>query len=239
MGALVPAGASISGEPASATTNRSATLTVAGPGIYAYRWKLNNGPWSAEVPLTTNILIAPTMFDQAQPIRLTNLADGTYTVSVIGKNSAGYWQSTNNPTASKTWTVTSPAELDTDGDGMPDTWESAHQLDPEDPSDATEDADGDGANNLGEFIAGTDPQDDTSVLKVLSESASGGTFTLAFTAVAGQSYAVLYTTNLPAQHWATLTNIDPQPATTTVHATDPGAGAGRERYYRLRTSAAP
>jgi hypothetical protein len=40
MGALVPAGASISGEPVSPTTNTSATLIVGGPGIYAYKWKL-------------------------------------------------------------------------------------------------------------------------------------------------------------------------------------------------------
>src|SRR4030095_2115479 len=56
-GALVPGGASISGEPTGTTTNTAATLTVAGPGIYAYRWKLNDSAWSAEVPLTTNILI--------------------------------------------------------------------------------------------------------------------------------------------------------------------------------------
>jgi len=105
MGALVPGGASISGEPESLTTNTSARLTVSGPGIFAYRWRLNAGPWSAEVPLTTNVLFTANMFANAKPILLTNLNDGTYTVEVMGKNSAGRWQSTNQPAVSKTWTV--------------------------------------------------------------------------------------------------------------------------------------
>jgi hypothetical protein len=39
-----------------------------------------------------------------QPIRLTGLANGTYTVSVIKKNAIGVWQDENQPTTA-TWTV--------------------------------------------------------------------------------------------------------------------------------------
>jgi hypothetical protein len=40
------------------------------------------------------------------PIVLSNLINGrTYTVYVIGKNTAGSWQSEDKPTASRTWTV--------------------------------------------------------------------------------------------------------------------------------------
>jgi len=45
---------------------------------------------------------------------------------------------------------------DDDGDGMPDTWETAQGLDPT-TDDAALDGDGDGLSNLDEFLGGTDP----------------------------------------------------------------------------------
>jgi hypothetical protein len=48
--------------------------------------------------------------------------------------------------------------VDSDGDGMPDEWETAHGLNPHDPTDATKDANGDGYANIEKFLYGLDPR---------------------------------------------------------------------------------
>jgi CotH kinase protein/Lamin Tail Domain len=102
MGAYVPAGAAVCGEPDAITWRTDAALTVGGPGITAYKYSLNNpaGPWSPERPVET-------------PLNLTNLQNGrSYMVYVLGKNSAGVWQAEDSPTVSRAWTVdTSKAKL--------------------------------------------------------------------------------------------------------------------------------
>ena len=95
MGALIPAGAAISGEPNPITYKTNAYLTVGGPGITHYKYSINdaNGPWSAIKSVEEEII-------------LTGLNNGqSYTVYVIGLNFAGVWQSQVYPTVSKTWTV--------------------------------------------------------------------------------------------------------------------------------------
>jgi pectate lyase len=51
-----------------------------------------------------------------------------------------------------------PAPLDTDKDGMPDEWEKAHGLNPNDPADGKSDMDKDGYTALEEYLNGTDPK---------------------------------------------------------------------------------
>ena len=47
-----------------------------------------------------------------------------------------------------------PEGWDSDRDGMPDAWETARSLDPQDPSDGNLDHDGDGYTNLEEYLGG-------------------------------------------------------------------------------------
>jgi hypothetical protein len=94
MGAYVPQWASLSGEPASPTPLTTITLQVGGPGITHHRYRVNSGAYSGETPVSNSIV-------------LSGLTNGVYTVFVIGKNSAGVYQT--NATASKTWTVNTSA----------------------------------------------------------------------------------------------------------------------------------
>ena len=92
MGAAIPGGALITGEPNAITHRNSATLLVGGAGITHYRYQLNDGDYSEETPIDT-------------PIELTGLAEGTYVVRVVGKNLLGDWQETTQANASRPWTV--------------------------------------------------------------------------------------------------------------------------------------
>jgi hypothetical protein len=92
-GAMVPSGAAITGEPPPVTWRNQAELQVGGPGITHYRYAVNDGPWSEEIPVEV-------------PIVLTQLTNGqTYVVYAVGKDSAGQWQAVDNATSSRRWTV--------------------------------------------------------------------------------------------------------------------------------------
>ncbi len=53
------------------------------------------------------------------------------------------------------WELTIEQRRDADQDGLPDAFELANGLDPDDPADAQADADRDGLSNAAEFLAGT------------------------------------------------------------------------------------
>ncbi len=95
MGAYVPSGAVVYGEPDEITYQTNATLFVGGPGITHYKYSVNSlvGPWSEERSVDI-------------PIEMKNLVNGeSYVVFVISKNFAGLWQSEDTPAVSDLWTI--------------------------------------------------------------------------------------------------------------------------------------
>lgn len=124
LGALGAHGIIVSGEPSGTTASTSATITLGPGGTFdwgsiatqrwgwtAYRWKLDDGAWSAEIPVANG-----SPFASPPVISLAGLDAGPHTLYVSGKSDAGYYQDDEfvyppdsgtpaSVTASKTWTV--------------------------------------------------------------------------------------------------------------------------------------
>ena len=131
-------------------------MVVADARGVTFQWKFNG----TDIPGATG-----------DSLLLTNVSaanEGQY--SVVVTNSAG--SVTSAPAA---------LMLDTDGDGLPDTWEKANFTDPDpthplNPANqrSAGDPDGDGISNLDEFLDGTNPTRTTSLRPRLTAYSDAG-----------------------------------------------------------------
>ncbi|MHA3773525.1 lamin tail domain-containing protein [Verrucomicrobiota bacterium sgz303538] len=119
-GASISEWAFITGEPPAQTPSTSATLTVGGPGLVAFKWRLDGGAWSAPIQIGDGgVFPRSTATKRTGTITLNGLPNGTHTVEVLGQDAAGNWQDNDPakpanqqaiPTA-KTWTVNTALQL--------------------------------------------------------------------------------------------------------------------------------
>jgi hypothetical protein len=121
---------------------------------------------------------------------------------------------------------------DSDGDGMPNKYESNRKFNQSSAADAGWDHDGDGMTNLAEFHAGTDPRSAASRLVPSSVSVDAGLPRITFQSAAGKTYRVEFTDTIGDGGWKILV-----PGLFTVQSTlteisDPRGTANR-RYYRI------
>ncbi len=126
--------------------------------------------------------------------------------------------------------------LDSDGDGIPDPWETAYGFNPGSSADRNTDSDGDGSSNWAEYLAGTDPTNNLSYLRINSLSVGSGA-TLVFGAVSNKTYTIEYTDTLGGAPWLRLTNVLGRPADRAETVFDPGYTTNR--YYRVVTPHRP
>lgn len=122
---------------------------------------------------------------------------------------------------------------DLDGDGLPDAYETANGLNPNDPNDAHLDADGDGRTNLEEYRAGTDPRNAASSLAIVSVLRSGATGAdVTFRSSAGKSYRLVRRAALNSGTWTQVGGTIPGTGSN-VTVTDPDATGFTEQFYRV------
>ncbi len=126
---------------------------------------------------------------------------------------------------------------DSDGDGMPDSWEEENGLDPDLALDAERDADGDGQSNLAEYFAGTDPQDRESHLRIESVRIleGEGLVEIRFEAKAERAYELQASSSLGTDtNWSSVATI-PSGSTTEIKGVTDDFGPTEEaRFYRIR-----
>ena len=129
----------------------SFSVVVADTRGLNYQWRFNGADIAGA---TDDALLLPSV---------SAANEGQYTVVLV--NSAGNLTSAS----ASLW-------IDSDGDGLPDSWELAHfgNLD----QTATGDFDGDGVCNLQEFLDGTDPADSASFRFRLVVLSDGGSVTV-------------------------------------------------------------
>jgi hypothetical protein len=176
-----------------------------------------------------------------EPVQFTWTGLTTWQATVpliLGTNQLNFlaYDFQSNLVASDSIVVTSTAVgggRDSDGDGMPDVWETGNGLNPT-FNEAALDYDGDGSSNLQEYLAGTHPLDASSYLSIQALSSDDG-IRLKFQAAAGRSYRIQYCDGLAGYQWNTLTNVAPQLRENTVEIPETRPAGASGRFYRLST----
>jgi hypothetical protein len=122
------------------------------------------------------------------------------------------------------------SDVDTDGDGMPDAWETANGTLVNTP-DGNDDVDIDGFTNHQEYLAGTNPLDPESRLRVESVTTLGNAVAFQFIAASNRTFTVQFKDALDAPLWSLLTNISAAPQTRIININV--APTNSARFYRL------
>jgi hypothetical protein len=142
----------------------------------------------------------------------------------------------------------STLSYDTDGDSLPDGWETQYGINPNDATGvngATGDQDGDLRTNRQEYILGTNPVvADSANASLTIVRTSPTSVALTFPSVRDRVYKLYYTPSLTTPIW-TQAGANIAGTGSSISYTDDGTGTGgppttaQPRFYRLDVSLAP
>jgi uncharacterized repeat protein (TIGR03806 family) len=207
--------------------------TNAGPSSYM-QGPFSIAPYWLRLTRTNNAFTASSSDDGLSWFQLGN----TVTLTMSSDFIVGLAVTAVNNDALNTSTfdavrVNSSAMFDSDGDGLPDSYELANGFDPNNPADAVQDTDGDGMTNLQEYLAGTNPRDAASVFRITRLQQFGNDLVLNFLGGPGKSYAIERATDLPATAWQSISNIS-LGTNSSFTITNFGGAQIPRGFYRLR-----
>jgi type VI protein secretion system component Hcp len=195
---------------------------------------LNNGATKLARIELDNVLLAAQSTDATsdgadRPSESITLNFTKITYTYILPDASGLYTSYDFANTIST-TGTTPANPDTDNDGLPDAWETTFGLSVG-TNDSADDPDGDGFTNLQEFQLGTNPKSGASFFKatLTMNPATPGFHQLSWNSVAGKTYVVEWSPNLVTP-FTTLRTVTAS-ATTTTEDVAKTANLG---FYRVR-----
>jgi hypothetical protein len=206
----------------------SVTFSVAVTGSplpFTFEWRRGS------VGVVTGVVHGPMSFFTLANVQ-TNQA-GNYRVVI--KNAANFQPGISSSNAVLT------VLADTDGDGLPDEWESAHGLDGTNSADATLDSDGDGMVNAAEYEAGTDPKDARSFLRIDAVTSDGANFwRVKFLAVPNRTYTVQMREHFgEGSVFRNVADVPAAPTNRNVEVTRQAGDFTTQQFFRLITPRQP
>jgi hypothetical protein len=194
---------------------------IGNPLPIRYEWRRGSAS------LITNLVNSRSDFFTLQaPMTLTN--NQLYRL-VTSQAQAGSGIPSLGPVSTTNYITT---VIDSDGDGIPDFWESDYNA-----TDPDGDADNDKMKNRDEYLAGTNPTNATSFLSVELVSAGGAGATVRFGGVSNRTYTVQFIDRLGPPLWTPLAHVAPRSANFITNIVDPAFTTNR--FYRVATPQQP
>ncbi|HXS67710.1 MAG TPA: hypothetical protein VN761_02635, partial [Candidatus Polarisedimenticolia bacterium] len=147
----------------------------------------------------------------------------TWSYIRVDRDFTASWDRVSN-TGTNNLVATNP---DSDGDGLPDAWETQYfgTL----AYGANDDPDHDGLSNYQEYIAGTDPGNANSVLRVTDINAASGQVNLTWNSVAGKTYTIYSASQIGGPYTPVLTMPSAGNGQTSTNLT----GSASNQFYRV------